>query len=138
MQRQVLPIVYLLACGGLLAASRSLVPDFWQFIDSVYLFSLRVDDLTPNIGLFWCALHVFVVSVSGLAHASGPRYFFLEVFQAYRLMFLYALHLHTFSYNFIFYFRLRSRPLLAFVTAVSVLTMFKTYAGARFLLALSR
>jgi hypothetical protein len=110
------------------------VPDFWQFIDSVYLFSLRVDDLTPNIGLFWCVSPLLDVCFKlSCVALSASRYFFLEVFQAYRLMFLYALHLHTFSYNFIFYFRLRSRPLLAFVTAVSVMTMFKTYASFVFL-----
>ena len=41
----------------------------WEWIKPVYLFTLTVPDLTPNVGLFW--------------------YFFIEIFDHFKSFFLF-------------------------------------------------
>eukprot|EP01137_Pigoraptor_chileana_P022954 Opistho-2@7176 len=71
--------------AGLAAASCALVwwswvaaGGTWDGVHATHGFALRVDDLTPNIGLYW--------------------YFFVEIFDHFRSFFLGVFHLHAFIY----------------------------------------
>jgi len=79
----------------------------WGFIMNSYVNVFMVQDLTPNIGLFW--------------------YFFMEVFPHFRNFFIFAYQYHPFIYAIPLYIRLRDKPLLLFWILLSIIVTFKCY-----------
>ncbi|XP_037525987.1 phosphatidylinositol glycan anchor biosynthesis class U protein-like [Rhipicephalus sanguineus] len=99
-------ITFLVTLSGLLYGSY-LVTGSWQFLHSTYGCICAVPDLTPNIGVFW--------------------YFFTEVFEHFRVFFLWIFQLNTFVYMVPLGIRLRKEPLLLFFLLVALTAVFKSY-----------
>ncbi|KAL3189742.1 hypothetical protein MRX96_021206 [Rhipicephalus microplus] len=99
-------ITFLVTLGGLLYGSY-LVTGSWQFLHSTYGCICAVPDLTPNIGVFW--------------------YFFTEVFEHFRVFFLWIFQLNAFVYMVPLSIRLRKEPLLLFFLLVALTAVFKSY-----------
>lgn len=80
----------------------------WKFIDSTYGFIIHCRDLTPNIGLFW--------------------YFFTEMFDHFRELFLYTFQLNTtILYLFPLTFTFRDCPEFLLTVLLSLITIFRSY-----------
>merc|ERR1719181_1056788 len=93
----------------LLGASAAAMEGQLHFLQAAFLSVLSVQDLTPNVGLFW--------------------YIFIEVFDRYRSMFLLAFHSHLLLYPVPIFLRIgRHRPIgpwLQCTIAVGIMTIFK-------------
>ncbi|XP_028392160.1 phosphatidylinositol glycan anchor biosynthesis class U protein-like isoform X2 [Dendronephthya gigantea] len=92
--------------GLLLCLSRAMFGS-WQFLDATYGFTLRVPELTPNMGLFW--------------------YLFLEMFDHFREFFILVFQLNAFFYIIPLFSLLRNDPVFLFYTLSSVIAIFKSY-----------
>ncbi|KAK3927347.1 Phosphatidylinositol glycan anchor biosynthesis class U protein [Frankliniella fusca] len=80
----------------------------WEFLQSVYGFMLLVPDLRPNIGLFW--------------------YFFTEMFEHFRLLYLWAFQMNALVLYLIpLSLRTRRDPILLAATLTGITAMFKSY-----------
>ncbi|XP_042197863.1 phosphatidylinositol glycan anchor biosynthesis class U protein [Callorhinchus milii] len=79
----------------------------WDFIPSVYGFTLSVPDLTPNIGLFW--------------------YFFAEMFEHFRLFFLFVFQINVFFYTLPLSLKLRDHPMFFMFIQIAIIAIFKSY-----------
>lgn len=99
-------LAFLLTLGSLLYGSY-LVTGSWQFLRSTYGCICAVPDLTPNIGVFW--------------------YFFTEVFEHFRVFFLWIFQLNAFVYIVPLGIRLRREPLLLLFLVIALTTVFKSY-----------
>ncbi|XP_075554596.1 phosphatidylinositol glycan anchor biosynthesis class U isoform X2 [Dermacentor variabilis] len=99
-------VTFLVTLSGLLFGSY-LVTSSWQFLWSTYGCICAVPDLTPNIGVFW--------------------YFFTEVFEHFRVFFLWIFQLNAFVYMVPLGIRLRKEPLLLFFLVVALTAVFKSY-----------
>ncbi|KAK9899723.1 PIG-U-domain-containing protein [Cystobasidium minutum MCA 4210] len=102
--KQVLPVL-LVHQGSLLFASR-IYTDSWTFLRT-YAAPLVVQDLTPNIGLYW--------------------YFFIEMFDHFRNFFLLVFQAHLACYALPITLKLRFNPLLAFTVLAGIFSTFKAY-----------
>eukprot|EP01133_Synstelium_polycarpum_P007238 gene7238-8415_t len=91
-------IVFVFSMGAILYLSFTLV-NSWEFIEKVYGFTLRVEDLTPNI----------------------------EVFEHFRKFFLFIFQYHVFIYTIPLAIRLRNHPLFFFWTICAIIATFKSY-----------
>ncbi|KAL3700903.1 hypothetical protein R1sor_018925 [Riccia sorocarpa] len=78
-----------------------------EMISETYGFILRVDDLSPNLGLFW--------------------YFFTEVFTHFREFFVMVFHANILFVLVPLTIRFHHRPLFLAYTMVAVATMLKSY-----------
>eukprot|EP01135_Chromosphaera_perkinsii_P005518 Nk52_evm67s352 gene=Nk52_evmTU67s352 len=92
---------------GLLCIFSYAVSHSLACITSVYGFIILIPDLTPNVGLFW--------------------YYFIEIFEQFRLFFLYV-----FQFNFMIYipllsFRLRDYPMALAICLLMLISILKTY-----------
>lgn len=99
-------MTFLVTLSGLLYRSY-LVTGSWQFLESTYGCICAVPDLTPNIGVFW--------------------YFFTEVFEHFRVFFLWIFQLNAFVYMVPLGIRLRKEPLLLFFLLLALTAVFKSY-----------
>lgn len=80
----------------------------WKFIDSTYGFIIHCRDLTPNIGLFW--------------------YFFTEMFDHFRQLFLYTFQLNTtILYLFPLTLTFKESPEFLLTILLSLITIFSSY-----------
>uniref|UniRef100_A0A146L6N0 Phosphatidylinositol glycan anchor biosynthesis class U protein n=1 Tax=Lygus hesperus TaxID=30085 RepID=A0A146L6N0_LYGHE len=80
----------------------------WQFVQAVYAVSLSVTDLRPNIGLFW--------------------YFFTEMFEHFRLLFIYSFQLNaTLLYLAPLALRFHNDPMLLATSLTALIAIFKSY-----------
>ncbi|KAM3878363.1 phosphatidylinositol glycan anchor biosynthesis class U protein isoform 1-T1 [Diretmus argenteus] len=79
----------------------------WDFLPSVYGFILSVPDLTPNIGLFW--------------------YFFAEMFEHFRLFFLFVFQINVFFYTIPLSIKLKDHPVFLIFMQLAVISIFKSY-----------
>ncbi|EGC39428.1 hypothetical protein DICPUDRAFT_147853 [Dictyostelium purpureum] len=79
----------------------------WEFLEKSYKFTFLVEDLTPNIGLFW--------------------YYFIEVFDHFRNLFLFIFQYHVFIYTIPLAIRLKHHPLFYFWTLCAIIATFKSY-----------
>ncbi|XP_015924448.1 phosphatidylinositol glycan anchor biosynthesis class U protein [Parasteatoda tepidariorum] len=79
----------------------------WSFLSSTYGFILSAPDLTPNIGLFW--------------------YFFTEMFEHFRIFFLWTFQLNVFIYVTPLAIRLRKEPMFLLFIYLVIITIFKSY-----------
>eukprot|EP00111_Clytia_hemisphaerica_P004345 TCONS_00012432-protein len=81
----------------------------WDFIDAVYGFILQAPDLTPNMGLFW--------------------YFFLEMFDHFRLFFLVVYQINVFIYALPLAIVFRNRPMILSYALLSLMVLFQSYSN---------
>lgn len=80
----------------------------WNFIDSTFGFIIHCRDLTPNIGLFW--------------------YFFTEMFDHFRQLFLYTFQLNTtILYLFPLTFTFKECPEFLLTVLLALTTIFASY-----------
>lgn len=80
----------------------------WKFLDSTYGFIIHCRDLAPNIGLFW--------------------YFFMEMFDHFRSLFLYTFQLNTtILYLFPLTFTFKDCPEFLLTVLLSLITIFRSY-----------
>ncbi|XP_067145001.1 phosphatidylinositol glycan anchor biosynthesis class U protein [Centruroides vittatus] len=79
----------------------------WRFLWSTYGCILSVPDLTPNIGLFW--------------------YFFTEMFEHFRIFFLWTFQINAFIYTLPLAIRLKKEPMLLFYILLTLMAVFKSY-----------
>jgi GPI-anchor transamidase subunit U len=73
----------------------------------IFLFSLLVPDLRPNVGLFW--------------------YFFTEMFEHFRPLFVCAFQINCFLYVAPLALRLRKEPMLLAFSLAALSTVFRSY-----------
>ncbi|KAI1262799.1 GPI transamidase component-like protein [Xylariaceae sp. FL1019] len=95
-----------LTLSGLFVISY-LLTGSWEFFASTYGIQLTLNDLTPNIGLWW--------------------YFFIEMFDSFRSFFLGVFWLHLSSYVAGLSLRIRSQPLSVLVITLGIFSIFKPY-----------
>lgn len=105
-------VVTVLAFLGILASvqylSYHLMGSSWKFLDSTYGFIIHCRDLTPNIGLFW--------------------YFFTEMFDHFRELFLYTFQLNTtILYLLPLTFTFKDCPEFLLTVLLSLITIFRSY-----------
>jgi len=94
--------------AGLNVASYHAMGGSWNFLHSTHGFILSVPELSPNIGLFW--------------------YFFTEMFEHFRLFFVWTFQLNCFIYVLPLTVKLhRRQPLLLAWTLVALTAVFKSY-----------
>jgi len=98
---------FAVAFAGLNWASYVIMGDSWNFIFSTHGFTLGVPELTPNIGLFW--------------------YFFTEMFEHFRLFFVWTFQLNCFVYVLPLTVRLREKPFLLAWSLIALTSIFKSY-----------
>ncbi|XP_074617969.1 phosphatidylinositol glycan anchor biosynthesis class U protein-like [Acropora palmata] len=79
----------------------------WDFLTATHGFILQVSDLTPNMGLFW--------------------YFFTEMFEHFRMFFLWVFQLNAFFYCIPLTIKLRDNPTLLACVMCSVMAVMKSY-----------
>ena len=96
------------AIGGLLLVSAEICGD-WSFLAATYGFILSVPELSPNMGIFW--------------------YFFTEMFDHFRLFFVWTFQLNLAVYLAPLAIRFPDQPLLLSTTLVGLTAVFKSYPG---------
>ncbi|KAK1448085.1 GPI transamidase subunit PIG-U [Colletotrichum cuscutae] len=79
----------------------------WEFLSSTYGAQLTLNDLTPNVGLWW--------------------YFFVEMFDSFRPFFLAVFWLHLSSYVGPLTIRIRTQPLVVLTLLLGIFAIFKPY-----------
>ncbi|CAJ2499876.1 Uu.00g027290.m01.CDS01 [Anthostomella pinea] len=92
---------------GALFAVSYLLTGSWEFMSSTYGIQLTLNDLTPNVGLWW--------------------YFFIEMFDSFRSFFLGVFWLHLSSYVGGLSIRIRSQPLAVVTLLLGIFGIFKPY-----------
>ncbi|KAF4819319.1 Phosphatidylinositol glycan anchor biosynthesis class U protein [Colletotrichum siamense] len=93
--------------GALFLMSFLLTGASWEFLPSTYGAQLTLNDLTPNVGLWW--------------------YFFIEMFDSFRSFFLAVFWLHLSSYVLPLTIRIRSQPLVVLTLLLGIFAIFKPY-----------
>lgn len=81
--------------------------NFWSFFNATYLFTLKVQDLTPNIGMFW--------------------YFFTEVFETYLDFFTWIVQINAFIHAIPITITFRDDPYFAHYIVLLTTTIFQPY-----------
>ena len=80
----------------------------WNFLEATYDFNIHCRDLTPNIGLFW--------------------YFFTEMFDHFRDLFLYTFQLNTaILYLFPLSYTFKDCPEFLLTVLLALITIFRSY-----------
>ncbi|TDZ20335.1 Phosphatidylinositol glycan anchor biosynthesis class U protein [Colletotrichum orbiculare MAFF 240422] len=100
-------LVVAASLAALLLMSYLLAGNSWTFLRSTYGAQLSLNDLTPNVGLWW--------------------YFFIEMFDSFRAFFLAVFWLHMASYVMPLTLRLRSQPLVVLTLLLGLFAIFKPY-----------
>jgi len=111
----VFSMVVIIMLFGLLRISCSIMrhgPN--DFLDATYVAWVTLQDLTPNVGIFW--------------------YIFIEVFDRYRTLFLVVFHGHICFYPLPLHIRVGRHtpigPWLQCSAAIGIMTIFKAYPTA--------
>lgn len=97
----------LLSVITLLLASYLLMSNNWTFMKATYLFILRVQDLTPNIGMLW--------------------YFFTEMFDFFADFFICVVQINSFIHVIPISICLRDDPYFATFITIVMSTIFQPY-----------
>uniref|UniRef100_A0A0K0EPL9 GPI transamidase subunit PIG-U n=1 Tax=Strongyloides stercoralis TaxID=6248 RepID=A0A0K0EPL9_STRER len=79
----------------------------FQYIQSTYMFQLKVPELYPDVGLFW--------------------YMFCEVFQHFETFFLTVFQIHIFIYMIPLAITLKRHPFLLLHVSLIIITCFTSY-----------
>jgi hypothetical protein len=100
-----------LVLGLLVGVSFFVMGSSWDFVEACCVAVLAVQDLTPNVGVFW--------------------YVFILMYERYKWMFVLAFHAHLLGYPLPIYLRIgRHAPVGQWIqcsAAVCLITIFKTY-----------
>lgn len=99
-------LVFVFIASILLVASYVVVGD-WSFIRSTYGVILFVDDLTPNIGLYW--------------------YFFIEIFEQFRSFFIAVFQISAIIFTVPLSLLFRAKPLFVTALLMALSSIFKSY-----------
>lgn len=91
----------------LMKLSLHIMGDSTDFLTSTFVFQLTVPDLTPNIGIFW--------------------YFFTEMFEHFRLFFLFTFQMNSFMYAIPLAVTLRRNPCVLLLVQLILLSLLKPY-----------
>ncbi|XP_071824466.1 phosphatidylinositol glycan anchor biosynthesis class U protein-like [Apostichopus japonicus] len=97
---------FLIWCFILLGVSYTML-ESWDFVRSTYGFTLSVTDLKPNLGLFW--------------------YYFMEMFEHFRIFFLWVFQVHAFIYTLPLAIVLWKCPSFVFFCQLILMAVFKSY-----------
>jgi len=100
--------VFAVSLALLLVISAEICGD-WSFLGATYGFILSVPELTPNMGIFW--------------------YFFTEMFDHFRLFFVWTFQLNLAIYLAPLAIRFPGQPLLLATTLIGLTGVFKSYPG---------
>jgi GPI-anchor transamidase subunit U len=93
--------------GALFGMSFLVTGGSWEFLASTYGVQLTLQDLTPNVGLWW--------------------YFFIEMFDSFRSFFLAVFWLHLSAYVGALCVRIRRQPLVVLMLLLGIFAIFKPY-----------
>lgn len=91
----------------LIATSYFLMGNSWTFAKATYLFVLKIQDLTPNIGMFW--------------------YFFTEMFEHFLAFFTWIVQINAFIHVVPLSVCLRDNPFFALYIMILTSTIFQPY-----------
>lgn len=91
----------------LIVTSYFLMGNSWTFIRASYLFLLKIQDLTPNIGMFW--------------------YFFTEMFEHFLPFFTWVVQINSFIHVVPLSICLRDNPFFALYIMMLTTTIFQPY-----------
>lgn len=100
-------IIFATTVVTLISTSYLLMGNSWAFMNSTYLFVLRVQDLTPNIGMFW--------------------YFFTEMFEQFLDFFTWTVQINAFIHALPISICLRDNPFFALYIMILTSTIFQPY-----------
>ncbi|KRY21756.1 Phosphatidylinositol glycan anchor biosynthesis class U protein [Trichinella patagoniensis] len=99
--------LFFLQCLGCFALLSYLCFGDWSFLNSTIGAVLTLSDLTPNFGLYW--------------------YYFVEMFDHFRLFFLFVFHLCPFIYTIPLAINLRKDAFFLIYIQLLITTLFKSY-----------
>jgi phosphatidylinositol glycan class U len=99
-------LMFLFFCTLFLMASYALIGS-WNFLESTYGVLITVSDLTPNIGLYW--------------------YFFIEVFETFKLFFICLFQFVIFIFIIPTTIRFYKHPLFTMYVLATILAILKPY-----------
>lgn len=99
--------IFLTAVATLLMTSYFLMDNSWRFLSAVYLFSLKIQDLTPNIGILW--------------------YFFTEMFEHFLSFYTWIAQINAFVHAIPLSIYLRESPYFALYVISLVSTILQPY-----------
>lgn len=97
----------LMSVVTLILTSYLLMSNNWSFLKATYLFILKVQDLTPNIGMFW--------------------YFFTEMFELFLDFFTWVAQINAFIHVIPVSVCLRDKPFFALFITILMSTIFQPY-----------
>lgn len=89
--------------------SNDMLMDFknWKFLDATYGFVFKVEDLQPNIGIFW--------------------YYFTHLFDNFKAFFLFVFQYHVFIYVLPVSYRFQKYPFIALWILLAISCTLKSY-----------
>ncbi|KAL1233452.1 Phosphatidylinositol glycan anchor biosynthesis class U protein [Trichinella pseudospiralis] len=99
--------LFFFQCLGFFALLSYLCFGDWSFLNSTIGAVLTLSDLTPNFGLYW--------------------YYFVEMFDHFRLFFLFVFHLCPFLYTIPLAINLRKDAFFLIYIQLLISTLFKSY-----------
>lgn len=100
-------VSWLISLASLLLVAYLLMGGTLEFMISTFLFVLKVQDLTPNIGMFW--------------------YFFTEVFEHFASFFTWVVQINAFIHAIPLSVTLKDSPFFAFYATYLTSTIFQPY-----------
>eukprot|EP00080_Pristionchus_pacificus_P015644 PDM75664.1 hypothetical protein PRIPAC_43800 [Pristionchus pacificus] len=106
-RRMITVIVFLLSLSALTFINFMLGGISWKFVEHTYLFNVSVEDLTPNVGIFW--------------------YFFTEIFNHFYDFFLILFQLNIFVYVVPLALTLRNASFLNLLVSFALIAVFVPY-----------
>ncbi|GMT00473.1 hypothetical protein PENTCL1PPCAC_22647 [Pristionchus entomophagus] len=106
-RRVITILVFLLSLTAFTFTNFILGGKSWKFVEHTYLFNLKVEDLTPNVGIFW--------------------YFFTEIFTHFYDFFLILFQLNIFVYVLPLAITLRNASFLNLIVSFALIAVFVPY-----------
>lgn len=100
-------IIFLASVLTLISTSYLLMSNSWTFLKSTYLFVLKIQDPTPNIGMFW--------------------YFITDMFDQFVDFFAWIMQINSFIHVVPISIYLRDHPLYALYMVLITSTIFQPY-----------
>lgn len=101
--------IFLATLATLISTSYFMMGNSWTFLSSTYLFILKVQDLTPNIGMFW--------------------YFFIEMFEPFADFFSWIVHINLFIHIVPLSICLKEDPFFLLYVNLVTSTIFQPYSS---------
>lgn len=105
--------IFLIALATLLVTSYFLMGNSWRFLSVVYVFTLKVGDLTPNIGILW--------------------YFFTEMFDHFLGFYTWIAQINAFVHVIPLTIYLRESPYFAMYIILLTSTILQPYPSLAYI-----